>query len=158
MTTLIAWSGFNPPPGHLVLFLDKTLYDDYSAGWLQKSSKYLQKHWISGNSLVDANFSKHEVVFAIKYVQIIKQLASNAVRWQEAYTHYKNNILNLAHCSTHRKLNIIKYTKHNSCKEMQEVFNSLSRWHTVCWPGSRKEGSVGTSYQSSEDPKRTRVM
>ena len=28
-TTLIALSGFNPHPGHVVAFLDKTLYDDY---------------------------------------------------------------------------------------------------------------------------------
>ena len=28
-TTLIEWSGFNPHPGHVVVSLDKTLYDDY---------------------------------------------------------------------------------------------------------------------------------
>ena len=28
-TTLIAWSGFNPHPGHVVASFDKTLYDDY---------------------------------------------------------------------------------------------------------------------------------
>ena len=29
MTTLIAWSGFNPHSGHVVAALYKTLYDDY---------------------------------------------------------------------------------------------------------------------------------
>ena len=28
-TTLIAWSRFNPHPGHVVVSLDKTLYDHY---------------------------------------------------------------------------------------------------------------------------------
>ena len=28
-TTLIAWSRFNPHPGHVVASLDKTIYDDY---------------------------------------------------------------------------------------------------------------------------------
>ena len=27
--TLIAGFGFNPQPGHVVTFIDKTLYDDY---------------------------------------------------------------------------------------------------------------------------------
>ena len=29
MTTLIAGSGFNPHPGHVVTFLDKAFYDDH---------------------------------------------------------------------------------------------------------------------------------
>ena len=41
-TILIEWSGFNPHPGHVVAFLDKTLYDDYLC--LVASNKQ-QIHW-----------------------------------------------------------------------------------------------------------------
>ena len=37
---LIAWSGFNLHPGHVVASLDKMLYDDYLCWWLRTSSKF----------------------------------------------------------------------------------------------------------------------
>ena len=87
-TTLIAWSGFNPHPGHVVASLDKMLYDDYLC--LVASNKRQiywarirrnpQEHWITGNSETGADSFKHEVVNAMKSERIIQQLASDAVR------------------------------------------------------------------------------
>ena len=37
---IITLSGIKPHFGHVVSFLDKTLYDDYLARWLRTSSKF----------------------------------------------------------------------------------------------------------------------
>ena len=39
-TTLIAWSEFNPHPGHVVTFLNKKFYDDYFSLMALPSSKF----------------------------------------------------------------------------------------------------------------------
>ena len=91
MTTLIAWSGLNPHPGHVVASLDNTLYNDYLCLMtsnkqqiqLAKIQKNPHKHWIYGNSLAGAVSSNHEVVKAMKIVRIAQQFVSDAVRWQE---------------------------------------------------------------------------
>ena len=40
--TLIAWFGLNPHPGHVIAFLDKTLYDNYLC---QMASNKQQTQW-----------------------------------------------------------------------------------------------------------------
>ena len=78
-TTLIAWSQFNPHPGHVVSSLDKTLYDDYLC-LVASNKKQIQwtrirtnpqKHWISGISYAGADSSNHEVIIAIKSGRIV---------------------------------------------------------------------------------------
>ena len=71
-----------PAPGHVVASLDKTLYDDYL--YLVASNKQeiqwtrirrlVLEHWITRNSEVDADSSKHEVLIAnlMKSVRFIQ--------------------------------------------------------------------------------------
>ena len=82
---------FNPYPGHVVASLDKTLCDDYLC-LVASNKQQIQRarirrnpreHWIYTNSYAGADFSKHEVVNAMKSVRILQQLASDAVRLQE---------------------------------------------------------------------------
>ena len=90
-TTLISWSGFNFHPGNIVASLDKTLYEDCLCLLALNKQKTQQtriwrnslKHWIDENSKTGADSSKHKVVNAIKSVQIVPQLTSDAVRRQE---------------------------------------------------------------------------
>ena len=65
------------------------LYDDYlclvvsnkhQIQWTRIERNPLEHCWMTGNSLAGANSSKHELVTAIKSVQIIQYLASGAVR------------------------------------------------------------------------------
>ena len=90
-TILIAWSGFNPHPGHVVASLDKTLYDNFlclvalnkqQIQWI-RIRKNPQELWIIGNSKAGANSSNHKVVIAMKSARVVQYLASDAVWWQE---------------------------------------------------------------------------
>ena len=79
-TTLIAWSGFNPYPRHVVASLDKALYHDYLS-WVALNKQQVQwmtirrnleEHCIIGNSTIGANSSKHKLVITIKSVRTVQ--------------------------------------------------------------------------------------
>ena len=81
----------NPRLGHIVAFLNNTLYDDYlclvaltkqHSHWT-KTRKNPEKHWFTGNSKAGTDSSKPEVVIAMKSLRIIQYLAFHSVRWSE---------------------------------------------------------------------------
>ena len=87
--TLIAWSGFNPHPGHVVESLDKTLFNDYlclvasNKQQIQWKIKKFTGTLETRNYYAGVNSSNHEVVIAMKSAWINQYLPSDAVQWQE---------------------------------------------------------------------------
>ena len=86
MASLIAWSGFNPHPGHVFVSLDKMLYDNYLClVALNKQQfqwtriwKNSQQHYIGLLEIPKAgvNSSNYKIVNAMKCARIAKYLAS----------------------------------------------------------------------------------
>ena len=56
---------------------------EQAANSVDKNSKKLQEHYITGNSYAGADSYKHKVVTSMKSVRIVPRLASDAVRWHE---------------------------------------------------------------------------
>ena len=79
-TTLIEWSGFNPHPSHVVVPLDKTLYDDYLSllGGFEHASNSVDKKSRKFTGTLDhrkllrgTDSFNHEVV-VMKSVRIVQ--------------------------------------------------------------------------------------
>ena len=82
-TTLIAGSEFNPHPGHVVAYLDKTLRNDYLS-LVASSKQQIQwtrirrnshKDWIIENSSLGAGSSNLEVAIVMKSARIVQKVS-----------------------------------------------------------------------------------
>ena len=89
-TTLIAWCGFNPHPGHIVASMDKTLYDDYLC-LVASNQQQIQRqkiaeiygtleHW---KLLSRCGFLQPRSNYHNESARIVQSLAPNAVMWQK---------------------------------------------------------------------------